>query len=57
MRTCCPQDGKPWTVRGTYEGKSINVDFSPKGGPKDVTATYSIAGGLTFPDGNAWKKI
>ena len=51
------EDGKPWKVRGTYEGKTITVDFTPKGGPAGVTATYSIAGGLTFPDGNTWKKI
>lgn len=51
------EDGKPWTVRGSYEGKTVTIDFTPKGGPKDVTAQYSIAGGLTFPDGNTWKKI
>merc|ERR1719353_2754466 len=51
------EDGKKWTVRGTYEGKSITVDFTPKGGPKDVTATYALGKGLTFPDGNTWKKI
>ena len=51
------EDGKPWTVKGTYEGKAVTVDFTPKGGPKDVTATWSIAGGLLFPDGNAWKKL
>ena len=51
------EDGKPWKVKGSYEGKTIVVDFTPKGGPKDVTATYSIGSGLTFPDGNVWKKI
>ena len=51
------EDGKPWKVRGTYEGKEVTIDFTPKGGPKDVTATYTIAGGLTFPDGNKWKKL
>ena len=44
-------------VKGTYEGKTITVDFTPKGGPKDVTATYAIGKGLTFPDGNTWAKI
>ena len=51
------EDGKKWTVRGTYEGKTITVDFSPKGGPSGVTAEYAIGSGLTFPDGNVWKKI
>ena len=51
------QDGKKWTVRGTYEGKTVTIDFTPKGGPKDVTASYVLGKGLTFPDGNTWKKI
>ena len=51
------EDGKKWTVRGTYEGKEITVDFTPKGGPKDLTATYAVGKGLTFPDGNVWKKL
>ena len=50
------EDKVPFTVRGTYEGKTVTLDFSPKGGPKDVTAQYSITG-LTFPDGNVWKKL
>jgi hypothetical protein len=51
------EDGKKWTVRGTSEGKVVTLDFTPKGGPKDITATYSIAKGLTFADGNVWTKL
>ena len=51
------EDGKKFTVRGTYEGKEVTIDFTPKGGPADVTATYAIGSGLTFPDGNVWSKI
>merc|ERR1719331_3413671 len=55
--TGADEDGKAWKVKGTYSGKEIKVDFTPKGGPKDVVASYSIGSGLTFPDGNIWKKI
>ena len=38
-------DGKTWyTLKGTCSGPSmtkIMFDFSPKGGPKDLTGTYS----------------
>ena len=50
------EDKKAYKLKGTYEGKTVVIDFSPKGGPKDVTATYSIAKGLTFADGNVWSK-
>ena len=49
-----------WAISGKCSGPAMTVitlDFSPKGGPKDVTASYTIAGGLTFPDGNKWKKL
>lgn len=55
--TGADEDGKPWKVRGTYSGKTITVDFTPKGGPAGVTATYAIGKGLTFPDGNTWSKL
>merc|ERR1719440_2515987 len=50
------EDGVPFTVKGTYEGNTVTLDFSPKGGPKDAPATYSLAKGLTFADGNTWSK-
>jgi len=45
----------------TKKGISLGIDFSEKGGPKDVLGVVSQAqnGGalrITFPDGNVWKK-
>mmetsp|Transcript_7537 Transcript_7537/g.15637 ORF Transcript_7537/g.15637 Transcript_7537/m.15637 type:complete len:281 (+) Transcript_7537:61-903(+) len=45
----------------TKKGISLGIDFSEKGGPKDVIGMVSQAenGGpirITFPDGNVWKK-
>ncbi|KOO32147.1 hypothetical protein Ctob_015260 [Chrysochromulina tobinii] len=51
------EDGKPWKVVGTVTGNDIIIDFSPKGGPKDVKATFVIGKGITFPDGNVWSRI
>lgn len=34
----------------------IFVDFSPKGGPKDVVGKWQD-GGIVFPDGNKWSKV
>jgi len=50
------EDGKKWKVTGEVKGKSIIVDFTPKGGPKDIEAKYVIGKGLVFPDGNVWSK-
>jgi len=38
------------------EDTKILIDFSVKGGPKDVTAVYKD-GNLVFPDGNKWPKM
>lgn len=46
-----------WKVVGTVTGNDIIIDFSPKGGPKDVKATFVIGKGITFPDGNVWSRI
>jgi len=54
--TGADEDGKPWKVIGIVEGSDVMIDFSPKGGPKDVKATFVIGKGLTFPDGNVWTK-
>ena len=65
------EDGKPWVVKANvacpgYQGidaPQLLVDFTPKGGPKDVTATFSTTsdlkydGKLTFPDGNVWSMV
>jgi hypothetical protein len=50
------EDGKPWKVVGLISGNDVTIDFTPKGGPKDVTASYVIGKGLVFPDGNVWTK-
>merc|ERR1719201_46503 len=55
--TGADEDGKPWKVRGKVEGATILVDFSSKGGPKDVVAKAVAGVGLVFPDGNKWTKL
>jgi len=54
--TGADEDGKKWKVTGELKSDSIIVDFTPKGGPKDVEAKYVIGKGLVFPDGNVWTK-
>jgi len=52
-------DGSSWfCVTGTYaqESGEVVIDFSPKGGPKDIAATWAD-GKLTFADGNFWSKV
>ena len=45
-------------LRGAIDGNSIKIDFSPKGGPSDLTASYDVDGeGIRFSDGNLWQKI
>ena len=50
--------GKVVDLIGTKRvgGGYINIDFSPKGGPKDLQAIAKV-GKLVFPDGNAWVKL
>ncbi|KAJ1638609.1 hypothetical protein T492DRAFT_585618 [Pavlovales sp. CCMP2436] len=45
-----------WKVLATVNGDSASIDFSPKGGPKDLGAKLQD-GKIVFPDGNAWPKI
>lgn len=33
----------------------VLIDFSPKGGPKDLVGKWDVDG-ITFPDGNKWTK-
>merc|ERR1719163_2295431 len=48
------KNGKEWTVFATTaNGENMLVDFTPKGGPKDVEAKWT-GNGWTFPDGNRW---
>jgi hypothetical protein len=43
--------GKHRSLKGRAVGIADVVDFSPKGGPKDLTAKFD-GSGLAFPDGN-----
>jgi len=59
----CPPDGsgRPWALTGILneeEGTSILIDFTPKGGPKDLKGVWeaSPVEGIRFPDGNLWSK-
>ena len=39
-------------------GNSIKIDFSPEGGPSDLTADYDVEDdGILSNDGNLWSKI
>lgn len=56
----CPPDGggTEWSLIGTIEDDTILIDFSPKGGPKDLKGVWepSPVAGIRFPDGNLWSK-
>eukprot|EP00419_Tripos_fusus_P090013 CAMPEP_0172867754 /NCGR_PEP_ID=MMETSP1075-20121228/84502_1 /TAXON_ID=2916 /ORGANISM="Ceratium fusus, Strain PA161109" /LENGTH=160 /DNA_ID=CAMNT_0013717197 /DNA_START=125 /DNA_END=607 /DNA_ORIENTATION=+ len=55
-----PAPVKEFTVKGTIKFKKENqatIDFSAKGGPKDLLAVLEEDGGIKFPDGNKWTKI
>lgn len=51
----CPADGsgRAWTLDGTVKGDEIFVDFTPKGGPKDLKGIWD-GSGIKWPDGNKW---
>lgn len=45
-------------LNATIDDTTIVVDFSPKGGPSDLTGTYSAATpGITWEDGNVWTQL
>merc|ERR1719248_469560 len=53
--------GKPvkeWSLSAVVakDGQSLTVDFSPKGGPKDLTGKWNGKDGISWPDGNTWTK-
>lgn len=55
----CPPDGsgKPWELLGKINGDSILVDFSPKGGPKNLEGIFdgeTAPESIKWPDGNSW---
>ena len=55
-------DGKVYSIPITSETNkktgqvSLTIDFSIKGGPKDVVASLNKDSSISFPDGNLWKK-
>jgi hypothetical protein len=56
----CPPDGsgRKWALTGLIDDDSILIDFTPKGGPKDLKGVWepSPVAGIRFPDGNLWSK-
>lgn len=54
----CPADGsgKAWSLVGKVDDNNILVDFTPKGGPKDLKGVWepSPVPGIRWPDGNLW---
>lgn len=54
----CPPDGSgtKWQLSGTVRNDKILVDFSPKGGPKNLEGVYDAGSppGIRWPDGNKW---
>jgi len=58
----CTDDDRPtraqlWKIQGKVKSNTDAViDFSPKGGPANLAATFETDG-IVFPDGNKWTKI
>lgn len=54
----CPPDGsgEEWQLLGQIVDDTILVDFSPKGGPKDLKGVWDTTdpAGILWPDGNKW---
>ena len=52
---------RPWSLKGELvkipsKRDEILIDFSPKGGPKNLLGKLTPEGGILFPDGNTWSK-
>lgn len=54
----CTSSGptKAWRLSGKVKGDQIFVDFSPKGGPKDLVGKWE-GDGIRWPDSNKWSKV
>ena len=53
---------RPWSLKGEIvkvpsKQDEILIDFSPKGGPKNLLGKLTPEGGILFPDGNTWSKL
>mmetsp|Transcript_610 Transcript_610/g.732 ORF Transcript_610/g.732 Transcript_610/m.732 type:complete len:193 (+) Transcript_610:181-759(+) len=58
-KTCTdrPTREQLWKIQGKLKSNNEAViDFSPKGGPANLAASFSD-NGITFPDGNKWTKV
>jgi hypothetical protein len=58
----CTDDDRPtradlWKIQGKMKSNTVaSIDFSPKGGPANLTGTWD-GDGIVFPDGNKWTKV
>lgn len=51
------QETKKWELEGELRGENeILIDFSKKGGPKNLLGKWT-GSGVLFPDGNTWSKL
>lgn len=48
--------GKPWEVEAVVNDTKITVDFTPKGGPKDILGRL-VKGAIVWEDGNKWTQV
>ena len=62
-KQCNHIDDERWgPLDAVCQGEKITVDFSPKGGPKDLTGVYGHCEGqdekvgILWQDGNCWPK-
>ena len=49
------ESGAPWKLQAQLAGQALSVDFSSKGGPANVTATWT-GDAIAWADGNTWRK-
>ena len=51
------EEQREWSLEGVVRGEGeILIDFSPKGGPKDLVGKWT-GKGILYPDGNTWSKL
>lgn len=50
--------GKMWNLFATYDGKDIDVDMTPRGGPKKMRGKWNgKEKSITWADGSVWEKM